>query len=287
MKSNKKITVAVISALTALSISTFVAYAEPTDSSFADESTYSSDIYDTPDSSTADTPSSDYTSSYDDTTSYDTPDYSSDDSGDYYEDYSSDYSSDYYYDDYSSDYSSDSYQGYYSDYSTSSYGDVIDREQEYYESGTMGDDTTQPVVDNKLYDTNSDISSDEMEAGDWDIALDLDSSNGGDDFNFIKNNTSEEDSVWYQMILFGGILLITVSIFGIILIIILTARAHKMRKKAMAAKGKRAGRAKGRTKGAANNPKPQFSIESEQIKREKLDSVDTAEIDLSKYDKYL
>lgn len=159
---------------------------------------------------------------------------------------------------------------------------VVDREDDYYQPGTPGEDSTQPVVDNKLYNASLSGDSGEMSADDWDIALNLDETSGGADFNFIKENNSENDSVLYQLMLFGGVLLITISIFGIILIIVMTIRTSKKNKAILA----RASAAKGRR---SNTYKPQPIDEEPLLIDEKKDvsKYDTAEIDLSKYDKYL
>lgn len=274
MYTNKKFAVAALSVMTALTIGIFTASAEPFDTDLTDNPSYSeSEVYDDPGSSSETYIPPESSSSY-----YDPDDsYSSyDTSGDYYD--SSDSNDSYYSDDYSTDdYYSDEYDSYYEsqnpDYYSSDYGTVTDREQEYYESGTMGEDSTQPVLDNKMYDVSSEISSDEMQADDWDIALDLEDSGGGNDFNFIKDNDSTDDSVWYQMILFGGILLITVAVFGVFMIIIMTARAHK--------------RNKARARAQRRKPSPGLRFETEYTKRDREYKFDTAEIDLSKYDKYM
>lgn len=125
-------------------------------------------------------------------------------------------------------------QPYYYDDSYSRSGSVVDRDNDYYQPGTMGEDSTQPVVDNKLYNASLAGDSAEMNADDWNIALTLDDTGGGNDFNFIKNNDSADDSVLYQLMLFGGVLLITVAAFGIILIIVLTVRTSKRNKRLIA-----------------------------------------------------
>lgn len=270
MNFNKKIAVAALSVLTALTIGTSVVYAEPTDDDLtADEPDYSqSDVYDEPVSS------DDTYTPPESSSSYVTPDtdystsssYSNDD---YYNDgYNDSYNTDNYY----SNDTDNTYEYQSPDSDTSSYGVVIDREPEFYESGTMGEDSTQPVVDNKLYNASSDISSDEMQADDWDIVLELDNSSGGNDFSFIKDNNSADDSVWYQLILFGGILLITVAVFGVFMIIVMTVKAHKKNKSLARARKKR--------------PDSSLRFETEYTKKDKADNLDTAEIDLSKYDKY-
>lgn len=176
------------------------------------------------------------------------------------------------------------YDNYYGTYSVGPY--VVDRENDYYQPGTPGEDSTQPVVDNKLYNADLSNDSDEMSADDWDIALDLDETSDGADFNFIKENNSKDDSVLYQLMLFGGVLLITISIFGIILIIIMTARTSKRNKvilaKASAAKGKQS------ATGTIGSMLTLDENESQSVSGKKdVSKYDTAEIDLSKYDKYL
>ncbi|MGN0498793.1 MAG: hypothetical protein ACI4F6_07010 [Acutalibacteraceae bacterium] len=165
---------------------------------------------------------------------------------------------------------------YYDSYSRSP--SVVDRDNEYYQPGTMGEDSTQPVVDNKLYTASLSGDSTEMNADDWNIALDLDETGGGSDFNFIKNNDSTDDSVLYQLMLFGGVLLITISIFGVILVIVMTIRTSK-RNKALIAKASRAQAVDISSFEISKPAKPEAKSDNSKY--------DTDGIDLSKYDKYL
>lgn len=155
---------------------------------------------------------------------------------------------------------------------------VVDRENEFYQPGTRAVDSTQPVVDNKLYDASLTGDSNEMNADDWDLALAFDDVDSGNDFNFIKNNDSKDDSLLYQLMLFGGVLLITVSIFGIIMIIVMTVRTSKKNKAILAKAGVSKNNA---SKSSSKNDTTVSHTEDDTSK------YDTSEIDLSKYDKYL
>ena len=148
-----------------------------------------------------------------------------------------------------------------------------------YEYSEDGEITYETDVDNKLFDASSDIDNNGISSDDWDIALELDETGSGDDFNFIKNNNSSEDSVLYQLMLYGGVLLIAVGIVGIILVIVLTVKAKKRNKLA-----------------AHSSDITLESLSSDKIYKNSnksgssdvdISKADTDEIDLSKYDKYL
>lgn len=178
-------------------------------------------------------------------------------------------------------------------YDNSRVTSVVDRDNDYYQPGTMDSDSSQPVVDNKLYNTSLANDSQEMNADDWDLALKLDEGSGGSDFNFIKNNDSSEDSVLYQLMLFGGVLLITISIFGVILVIILTVRTSK-RNKLLIAKASReqtvdisAFEAFFKTDSNDANVSETESADSKAEVSEDAIDLDADKLDLSKYDKYL
>lgn len=169
----------------------------------------------------------------------------------------------------------------YNYYDNSRVTSVVDRDNDYYQPGTMDEDSSQPVLDNKLYNADLSKDSQEMNADDWNIALNLDEGSGGSDFNFIKNNDSTEDSVLYQLMLFGGVLLITVSIFGVILVIVLTVRTSK-RNKALIAKAER-----NQTVDISAFETPTEPAQSDAKADEGEINLDSDNLDLSKYDKYL
>ncbi|MGN0518492.1 MAG: hypothetical protein ACI4II_07190 [Acutalibacteraceae bacterium] len=95
----------------------------------------------------------------------------------------------------------------------------------YYDPGYsyQGD----PVA--SLYDVSTVIDTNELDADDWNIVLNFDTSSIGNanmglkDFNFIKNNTGdgsdEDDSQW---ILYTGYVLLALGIIGILYVIIST-----------------------------------------------------------------
>lgn len=208
---------------------------------------------------------------------------------------SNDYNNNYYNNDDNS-----SYYDYSQDSTYSRSSEVIDRENEYYETGTQGEDSTQPVVDNKLYEAALGNDSAQMSADDWNLELDLDSANSGNDFSFIKDNESSEDSVWYQLMLFGGVLLITIAVFGICLVIILAVRDRK-KNKARLAKAAAHNAVRVRSKEARSIEKLEeetitaiqsdrfFDIGSEKnlAGENNINESNIDEIDLSRFDKYL
>lgn len=184
-------------------------------------------------------------------------------------------------------------QSVYNNYDNSRVTSVVDRDNDYYQPGTMDSDSSQPLIDNKLYNASLANDSQEMNADDWDLALKLDEGSGGSDFNFIKNNDSSEDSVLYQLMLFGGVLLITISIFGVILVIVLTVRTSK-HNKLLIAKASREqivdiSEFETLLKPARNDANA-LEIESAKTDNgasEDIIDLDSDRLDLSKYDKYL
>ncbi len=148
-----------------------------------------------------------------------------------------------------------------------------------YEYTEDGENTYETDVDNKLFDASSDIDNNGISSDDWDIALELDETGSGDDFNFIKNNNSSEDSVLYQLMLYGGVLLIAVGIVGIILVIVLTVKAKKRNK--LAAHGSDITLESLSSDKIYKDPNKSGSSDVD------ISKADTDEIDLSKYDKYL
>lgn len=173
----------------------------------------------------------------------------------------------------------------YGDYSQPTTNQVVDRDNDFYQPGSKSADSTQPIVDNKLYDSSIQNDSKEMNADDWKLALKLDGADdSGDDFSFIKNNTSKEDSLLYTLMLFVGILFIVAAVFGIVLIIVLTVRANKRKKVALASADSK------------DSELDLYGDDYDGLHRGELgqdgedrdiSKYDTAEIDLSKYDKYL
>lgn len=184
-------------------------------------------------------------------------------------------------------------QSVYNNYDNSRVTSVVDRDNDYYQPGTMDSDSSQPLIDNKLYNASLANDSQEMNADDWNLALKLDEGSGGSDFNFIKNNDSSEDSVLYQLMLFGGVLLITISIFGVILVIVLTVRTSK-HNKLLIAKASREqivdiSEFETLLKPARNDANA-LEIESAKTDNgasEDIIDLDSDRLDLSKYDKYL
>ena len=184
-------------------------------------------------------------------------------------------------------------QSVYNNYDNSRVTSVVDRDNDYYQPGTMDSDSSQPLIDNKLYNASLANDSQEMNAYDWNLALKLDEGSGGSDFNFIKNNDSSEDSVLYQLMLFGGVLLITISIFGVILVIVLTVRTSK-HNKLLIAKASREqivdiSEFETLLKPARNDANA-LEIESAKTDNgasEDIIDLDSDRLDLSKYDKYL
>ena len=184
-------------------------------------------------------------------------------------------------------------QSVYNNYDNSRVTSVVDRDNDYYQPGTMDSDSSQPLIDNKLYNASLANDSQEMNADDWNLALKLDEGSGGSDFNFIKNNDSSEDSVLYQLMLFGGVLLITISIFGVILVIVLTVRTSK-HNKLLIAKASREqivdiSEFETLLKPARNdaNTHEIESAKTDNGASEDIIDLDSDRLDLSKYDKYL
>lgn len=157
----------------------------------------------------------------------DNPDYgtSSDDDNSYdYSDQTSDYNQgsvtedSYYNDGDSNDYNSD----YNNNYDYNEY--VPD-----FESDDYVIEETQAVIDSELYDVKDKIDDSELSDSDWNaIAKSLENASNtgsGDDFNFIKKNTSKSDNgLW---ILIVGALLIILAIVGITYVILSSLNKKK------------------------------------------------------------
>ncbi|MCQ4023385.1 MULTISPECIES: hypothetical protein [unclassified Ruminococcus] len=273
MKFYKKLTALLLSLVAVAAITTTTAFAEPGDTVNDPQTSVDTPSDNTPDDTPVDNPPAEQpepdTQPVDSTPSTNTSNTSQNDN-----DNSNGYNDDY-------NQNSQNSPGY---DASSTVTSVVDRDNEYYQPGTISEDSTQPVLDNKLYNASLSNDTNELNADDWDIALNLDETDGGSDFNFIKNNNSSDDSVWYQLMLFGGVLLVTVAIFGIILVIVMTVRTSK-RNKVLIAKAEREKTVDISLIDSLETAKPEAGepVETELVKSK----FDPDNLDLSKYDKYL
>lgn len=119
----------------------------------------------------------------------------------------------------------------------------------FYQSGEIDDSGVYNVEDDSsssvsstasLYDVSKTIDSSTLDSDAWQLALDFDetAADGTGDFNFIKNNTSADDSTMSKWIFYVGCGLLAVALFGIIFVIAsVSSRSKKI--KAMAANNAR------------------------------------------------
>ena len=122
---------------------------------------------------------------------------------------------------------------------------------------------------NELYDVSKSVDTNELDASDWEMALDFSGSmDGTNDFNFIKNNKSADDETTFQWMLYLGVAMIVGAVIGVICVVFTCI--NKRRKMLAAASGGRRGRLQGKA--------PSKTIY--QPKKNKLQKYDTAEIDI-------
>lgn len=141
-------------------------------------------------------------------------DYNYDDNSDYNTNDYSDQSNDYYSNDSNNNYNFDSGED------TDNYSD--DSYDYNSDANAYAEPETQATKEPDYYESDGKVDESELSDSDWEaIAQSLSNDNnssGGDDFNFIKNNTSSGDNGLWMLIL--GAILVILAILGITYVII-------------------------------------------------------------------
>lgn len=164
------------------------------------------------------------------------------------------------------DYYDDSYQNNFSFVEPSPDGYSTSSDDGYADYNNDGSVSSAP---NELYDVSKSVDTNELDASDWEMALDFSGSmDGTNDFNFIKNNKSADDETTFQWMLYLGVAMIVGAVIGVICVVFTCI--NKRRKMLAAASGGRRGRLQGKA--------PSKTIY--QPKKNKLQKYDTAEIDI-------